>query len=115
MQTEATTPFINARWFLTKSGQRLGLLYNLNGGAIFISWTLFRMLPIPFQVSRLYFDFDNLIAAGGPAPFVTAVTVVVLVAVLNTKWYYLIFRGFFKLLSEVRSAKPDSSSDAKQR
>ncbi|KNC50421.1 transmembrane protein 56 [Thecamonas trahens ATCC 50062] len=109
--TEATTPLINARWFLTKTGARNSSLYTLNGVAIFVAWTFLRasmvvIAPIVFYRDWHHFGHDyptNIIIIG----------TTVAVGSLNLYWYYLIVRGLLKLLGLRGSAS--STASAKRR
>merc|ERR1719181_1938368 len=51
---EATTPFINGRWFLDKMGMKSSTIYIVNGIIIFLGWTALRVLMIMWMVWRLY-------------------------------------------------------------
>ena len=103
--TEATTPFINARWFLAKGGMRESGLYSLNGFAIFLSWLVFRITLVVLPPFVFYRDWDAVVYAN-PVTIGVIITVYIIIGILNSYWFYLISKGVLKLVGLVGSSKP---------
>eukprot|EP00300_Choanocystis_sp_HF-7_P031106 c40202_g1_i1.p1 GENE.c40202_g1_i1~~c40202_g1_i1.p1 ORF type:complete len:304 (-),score=42.93 c40202_g1_i1:19-930(-) len=107
--TETTTPFINARWFLAAWGWRDGLAYNWNGFAIWASWTVFRIVPLPLLYSILAPLAVKLVDAEEWFQLLIVCGIPSTIGVLNLFWYWLIFRGFIKVMRERWSGKRSAS------
>ena len=59
--TEATTPFVNFRWFLYETDLKNSSLYAVNGLVLWLSWFVIRIALIPFIVYKIYlwyFDYS---------------------------------------------------------
>jgi len=96
--TEATTPFVNQRWFFDKTGMKQSPLYVVNG---FIMWLGFLVMRVGFAPAifiTLHKDFDRIVGILG-APILYSVTAMMFAMVMtNTYWWFLISRGLLKAL-----------------
>ena len=59
---EASTPFVNGRWFLSRCGQRDSTLYVVNGLAMTLSFFVFRVLGFLWMGTRLVAQREGLLA-----------------------------------------------------
>ena len=96
---EASTPFVNARWFFAKTGVA-GLPYVLNGALMVLVFGGVRVLPLPYSTYLIgWRDLDALRAAYGPT-FATIFwrVLVPINACLQSYWFTLIVKGALKAL-----------------
>jgi len=98
MLTEATTPFVNARWLLDKAGKKDSTLYVWNGALMAAVWVAARILPFPPYFRMLRFaekatQQQLLPHALLRLPFFW---LPLLLASLNSYWFTLIVRGLVK-------------------
>jgi len=94
--TEATTPFVNQRWFFDKTGLRTSVLYVING---FIMWLGFLVLRIgisPAIFVSLYRDWTRVVLVLGYPMICSVVVMMASMVFTNTYWFYLISRGLYK-------------------
>eukprot|EP00955_Chlamydomonas_euryale_P083752 363887-Chlamydomonas_euryale.AAC.11 len=96
--TEATTPFINMRWWLDKAGRKTSPLYLYNGLCIFFGWIFFRLVSfVPF--------FYVVINQRDQLKFVHPMCVLIMyvfppaLTLLNIFWFSKILKGVVKGLS----------------
>lgn len=107
--SEATTPFVNARWWLDHSGAKASRLYAVNGLALLVTWTAARIASVfPFYVAVATNAAD--IAAVPLHARVLLLLVPALLWCLNVMWWMRIVRGAVKLLRRGVVAKAASGS-----
>ncbi len=98
---EASTPFINLRWFLEASGTRKTqpTLYLVNGGLMTLVWFIIRVLWPSLSVYLfLFVQFDQLYAVGISATAVLLGTSLV-GYFLQIFWFTKIVKGILKAIS----------------
>lgn len=97
MLAEATTPLVNARYFLDAAGLRSHWAYLANGLALTASWGLVRVLGFAaffVHLARHWADVQAL----SPACRLLLTTVPVLFSGLNLYWFGLLLKGAVKVL-----------------
>ncbi|VAH81206.1 unnamed protein product [Triticum turgidum subsp. durum] len=57
--TEATTPFVNLRWYLEVAGQKDHNLYLYNGLAMFVGWLIARIILFVYFFTHVYSHYDQ--------------------------------------------------------
>lgn len=107
---EATSPFINFRWFFDKSGMKLSspTLYLANGAMITVSWFALRICFYGYSIMKyVVFGWSELMSYGNHMH--TLVVVIGLAGgyVLQVIWFKKIFAGLKKALSAKSSSKSD--------
>lgn len=104
--TEATTPFVNTLWFLTKLDLKQTRIYRTNGLLLWIAWIVFRLDLLPFLLHRLWrvrsFGSDRY--PRGVKLFVAVA--LINMAVLNTYWFYRISLGLYRAFAPARKFRP---------
>ncbi|KAJ4751081.1 hypothetical protein LUZ62_085486 [Rhynchospora pubera] len=100
--TEATTPFVNLRWYLDLAGKKSSTLYLYNGLAMFFGWLVARILLFAYFFPHLYFHFDEVKNTFplGPYPLVTVPSVL---ALMNLFWFSKILKGAIKTLAKTKN------------
>ena len=99
LTSEASTPFINLRWFLLSFNMKLSKYFIYNWIAVIIIFSIFRILPILplwylFRIITLTQEWNNvkfwqkILCVGSSIPL----------DILNIYWYYLILKNSYKLL-----------------
>jgi hypothetical protein len=97
MLTEATTPFINQRFFFDKAGMKSGSLYLVNGLLMTVLWFILRVLMFGWLGWRLFLMREGIMAL----PFVhraVALSSYVVGYALQLFWFDKILRGALKAL-----------------
>ncbi|XP_074568749.1 uncharacterized protein LOC141825260 isoform X2 [Curcuma longa] len=102
--TEATTPFVNLRWYLDIAGQKNSNIYVYNGVALFFCWLIARILLFIYFFTHIFLNFDQ-VRTMFPLGFYSLLTVPPIVAVMNVVWFWKISKGMVKTLSKKRHAK----------
>jgi len=97
MLAEATTPFVNARYFLDVTGKRAHWSYVANGLALTLSWGLVRVLGFAAFFVHLATHWSD-VQALSPACRGLLTTVPVLFSGLNLYWFGLLLKGAAKVL-----------------
>jgi hypothetical protein len=97
MLAEATTPLVNARYFLDAVGLRSHALYILNGLALTASWFVVRVAGFAAFFWALWTHRAD-VAALSPLCRGLLSTVPVLFGGLNLYWFALLLRGVAKVL-----------------
>ncbi|CAL9782455.1 unnamed protein product [Musa acuminata subsp. burmannicoides] len=97
--TEATTPFVNLRWYLDLSGQKSSNTYIYNGVALFLGWLVARILLFIYFFTHMYLHFDQ-VKTIFPLRFYSLPTVPSMMVVMNVLWFRKIFKGMVKTLSK---------------
>uniref|UniRef100_A0ACD5W406 Uncharacterized protein n=1 Tax=Avena sativa TaxID=4498 RepID=A0ACD5W406_AVESA len=108
--TEATTPFVNLRWYLDVAGQKTRSLYLYNGLALFARWLVARIILFVYFFSHMYFHFDqvkSIFALG----FYSIMTVPPTLAVMNVFWFWKISKGMVKTLCMSKTHAGNGKTD----
>eukprot|EP00696_Hemimastix_kukwesjijk_P007675 gnl/Hemi2/19740_TR6551_c0_g1_i1.p2 gnl/Hemi2/19740_TR6551_c0_g1~~gnl/Hemi2/19740_TR6551_c0_g1_i1.p2 ORF type:complete len:271 (-),score=88.30 gnl/Hemi2/19740_TR6551_c0_g1_i1:185-997(-) len=100
--TEVTTPFVNIRWFLMKSGLRFSRYYDLNGVFMFLGFLLVRVMMTPYILRFLYLNKAAFLSCTNEILALCSIALS-LATVLNYYWFALIALGFIKLLFEKKT------------
>uniref|UniRef100_A0A0D9V745 TLC domain-containing protein n=1 Tax=Leersia perrieri TaxID=77586 RepID=A0A0D9V745_9ORYZ len=108
--TEATTPFVNLRWYLEVAGQKTQKLYLYNGLALFVGWLAARVILFIYFFTHMYFHFDQ-VKSIFTLGFVSLLTVPPALAVMNLFWFWKILKGMLKTLSKRRQHTENGKSD----
>lgn len=101
ISAEATTPFINMRYFLDTSGarQKWTTLYLVNGLLITFGWLIVRIIAPTIGIyTFLYGQFDQLLQQGPVATAILPFTVCC-GYLLQVFWFHKIVKGALKVLS----------------
>ncbi|KAL1198458.1 hypothetical protein V5N11_022639 [Cardamine amara subsp. amara] len=99
--SEATTPFVNLRWYLDTSGQKGSKAYTLNGIALFLGWLVARILLFIYFFVHMYLHFHQ-VKQVFPLGFYSLLTIPPALAMMNLLWFYKITKGLIKTLSKAR-------------
>ncbi|KAF7038312.1 hypothetical protein CFC21_048514 [Triticum aestivum] len=108
--TEATTPFVNLRWYLDVAGQKDHNLYLYNGLAMFVGWLIARIILFVYFFTHVYFHYDqvkSIFALG----FYGIMTVPPTLAVMNVFWFWKICRGLVRTLSKMKMHTANGKTD----
>jgi len=104
---EASTPFVNGRWFLEKAGMKKSSLYLGNGLAMAASFFVLRVVGFLWMGTRLVAQRKGLLGL----PFYKSgmlITAYSMGTVLQLFWFYKIARGAAKALGLTGTGKsPD--------
>jgi len=96
--SEATTPFVNLRWYLDKCSKKGSSAYLYNGLAMWFGFLFLRILPIPLSTYVFLTDFKFLCKSftliGGIGIFAVAFSGFC----LNMHWFFLMTKGVLKVL-----------------
>lgn len=98
--TEASTPFVNMRVFLTDLNLKDSPLFVANGIGMWLGFLIFRMpmiFCIPYYMLRYSYNYFKYEAP--LVHFIAASTVYLIISSLNVYWFYLITKGLLKALS----------------
>lgn len=101
--SEATTPFVNLRWYLDNSGQKGSKAYTLNGIALFLGWLVARVLLFIFFFVHMYLHFHQ-VKQVFPLGFYSLLTIPPALAVMNLLWFWKITKGLIKTLSKAKTS-----------
>lgn len=104
MLTEATTPFVNQRFFFDKAGMKASALYVANGLAMTLLWFLLRVLLFGWLGVRLYQMRASLWALP-PLHFCAAVFSYAVGYALQLYWFAKIAKGALKVLAGTPKSK----------
>ncbi|CAD6342098.1 unnamed protein product [Miscanthus lutarioriparius] len=107
--TEATTPFVNLRWYLDLAGRKGSKLYLYNGLALFVGWLVARIILFVYFFAHMYLHFDQ-VRTVFPLGFYSILTVPPLLSLMNLVWFWKICKGMVKTLCKMKqsvSAKTD--------
>ncbi|XP_008788028.2 TLC domain-containing protein 4-B-like isoform X2 [Phoenix dactylifera] len=102
--SEATTPFVNLRWYLDNAWQKSSKLYIYNGMALFLGWLVARILLFIYFFTHIYLHFDQVKTILPLGRYSLAIVPPVL-ALMNVFWFWKIFKGMMKTLSKKRHTK----------
>ncbi|CAA7033224.1 unnamed protein product [Microthlaspi erraticum] len=99
--SEATTPFVNLRWYLDTSGQKGSKAYTLNGIALFLGWLVARILLFIYFFVHMYFHFHQ-VKKVFPLGFYSLLSIAPALTVMNLIWFWKITKGLIKTISKAR-------------
>jgi hypothetical protein len=102
--TEATTPFVNMRWWLDKSDMKSSPLYFYNGVGLFVFWILARIVAFPPFFYVIYKQRDQIKYLSTYTKFLLYVFPIILTT-LNLWWFTKILKGVLKMLSKPRTKR----------
>ncbi|CAL4901348.1 unnamed protein product [Urochloa decumbens] len=102
--TEATTPFVNLRWYLDLAGRKGSKLYLYNGLALFVGWLVARIILFVYFFAHMYFHFDQ-VRSVFPLGFYSILTVPPVLSLMNLLWFLKICKGMVKTLSIAKQSK----------
>ncbi|GFP96377.1 transmembrane protein 56-b [Phtheirospermum japonicum] len=97
--SEATTPWINLRWYLDAAGMKRSTAYIINGVVIFLAWLVVRIILFIYMFCHvhLYYDQVKHVHTMGVALVILVPSVL---SVMNLIWFCKIFKGLKKTLSK---------------
>jgi len=106
--TEATTPFVNQRWFLEVLQKKSSPLYIINGLAMALGFLFIRTLIVPYYTgTALLYQYELASQYVRKAVLNTAIVGEIGICLLNNYWTYLIWKGLIKAVkSKGQTAKP---------
>lgn len=107
---EATTPFINARYFMDKAGMKDNKLYFYNGLLMTLLWFIFRVCGFTFLGYRIFASFHQLKTWPQTANVVGSWTAGY---ALQLFWFYKMVRGALKVLSKGKEGKETNAKQSK--
>jgi len=104
--TEATTPFINQRWFCSVTNMRESTLYLVNGLLMFLGWMVVRVGIMSYImwliISERQTGFSKMTLTMQAVAFPS----LALAWLLNMYWGYLIGKGFMKAVLGAGGSAP---------
>ncbi|XP_043699730.1 TLC domain-containing protein 4-B-like isoform X2 [Telopea speciosissima] len=97
--SEATTPTINLRWYLSTAGMKRSRVYLINGVAIFFSWLVARVLLFIYLFYHVYLHSYQVIQM---QPFIRFMVFGVpsMLFIMNLLWFAKIVKGLKKTLAK---------------
>ncbi|XP_073295977.1 uncharacterized protein [Primulina huaijiensis] len=104
LTSEATTPWINLRWYLDEAGMKNSRLYLTNGIIIFLSWLVARILLFVYLFYHTYVHYGQVkqMHASG---VVLVIVVPFIISVMNFVWFGKIFKGLKKTLAKRKKSQ----------
>jgi len=101
--TEATTPFVNLRWYLDLAGRKGSKLYLYNGLALFVGWLIARIILFAYFFAHMYLHFDQ-VRSVFPLGFYSILTVPPVLSLMNLLWFCKICKGMVKTLCKAKQS-----------
>ncbi|XP_062180980.1 uncharacterized protein LOC133885305 [Phragmites australis] len=101
--TEATTPFVNLRWYLDLAGRKGSNLYLYNGLALFVGWLVARIILFVYFFAHMYLHFDQ-VRTVFPVGFYSVLTVPPVLSLMNLVWFWKICKGMVKTLCKTKQS-----------
>ncbi|EDV22553.1 uncharacterized protein TRIADDRAFT_58892 [Trichoplax adhaerens] len=103
MLSEASTPFVNQRWFLDACKYERGTsIYVINGLLMTASFFLSRLCLAPIQYHVIYHYWQTGVLNAMTSLEVFALIILPAIAdVLNCYWFYKMLRGAFKIVTSL--------------
>ncbi|RDD43691.1 Transmembrane protein 56 [Trichoplax sp. H2] len=103
MLSEASTPFVNQRWFLDACKYERGTsIYVINGLLMTASFFLSRLCLAPIQYHVMYHYWQTGVLNAMTSLEVFALIILPAIAdVLNCYWFYKMLRGAFKIVTSL--------------
>lgn len=102
--SEATTPFVNLRWYLDASGQKGSKAYTLNGIALFLGWLVARILLFIYFFVHMYSHFHQ-VKQVFPLGYYSLIAVGPVLSTMNLLWFWKITKGLIKTISKAMGKK----------
>ncbi|KAL0400217.1 UNVERIFIED_CONTAM: hypothetical protein Sradi_2365000 [Sesamum radiatum] len=99
LASEATTPWINLRWYLDAAGMKRSNAYIVNGVVIFIAWLVARILWFVYLFYHVYLHFDQ-VKQMHTTGIMLVLLVPALLSIMNLLWFRKIFKGLQKTLAK---------------
>ncbi|KAI3457680.1 hypothetical protein Pfo_014343 [Paulownia fortunei] len=97
--SEATTPWINLRWYLNAAGMKRSRAYIINGVVIFLAWLVARILLFIYLFYHAYLYYDQVKQVHTIGVLLVLLIPAVL-SVMNLIWFCKIFKGLKKNLAK---------------
>jgi len=110
---EATTPFVNLRFFLDKAGMKNSSIYLINGIMMTVLWFLLRVVLVAWVGFRFY-AMRKQIFSLPPLHISTMVLLYVVGFSLQLLWFRKIVKGALKALAGSRHSKPNRTCESPQ-
>ncbi|OEL19168.1 hypothetical protein BAE44_0019814 [Dichanthelium oligosanthes] len=108
--TEATTPFVNLRWYLDLAGRKGSKLYIYNGLALFVVWLVARIILFVYFFAHMYIHFDQ-VRTVFPLGFYSMLTVPPVLSLMNLLWFWKICKGIVKTLCKAKQQSASVKTD----
>lgn len=105
LATEASTVFLNIRWYLYHCEYANTTLYKLNGIVMTIVFFTFRVAMFPFHCWMVYRHAFNLYEHFGLLLPGLSITGLLTAGILNHYWFGLMIKGMLKLFSDKNAKK----------
>uniref|UniRef100_A0A0E0DT73 TLC domain-containing protein n=1 Tax=Oryza meridionalis TaxID=40149 RepID=A0A0E0DT73_9ORYZ len=102
--TEATTPFVNLRWYLDLAGRKDSKLYLYNGVALFAGWLVARVILFVYFFAHVYLHFDQ-VRTVFPLGFYSMMAVPPAMSAMNLLWFRKICKGMVKAMSSANRSQ----------
>jgi hypothetical protein len=102
--TEASTPFVNMRWFLHESGMKEGSLYLINGLLMILVFFVCRIVPTPFIFYKFIVQWNDMVSQNFPVVFAT-ILLPIMITTLNYYWFYKMISGLISVLTKKSDSK----------
>ncbi|KAJ9167414.1 hypothetical protein P3X46_022068 [Hevea brasiliensis] len=99
--SEATTPFVNLRWYLDVAGKKSSKMYICNGVLLFLGWLVARILLFICLFTHMFIHFDQ-VKKIFPLGFYSILSAAPIMAVMNVVWFWKIAKGLIKTLSRTK-------------
>ena len=103
MLTEATTPFVNQRWFFDKSGMKEGNLFVANGLLMTLLWFALRVCLFGWLGYRIFGPMRKSLLALPSLHLFCGLFSYTVGYALQLFWFSKIFKGALKVLSGPKS------------
>ncbi|KZV16629.1 hypothetical protein F511_12085 [Dorcoceras hygrometricum] len=100
--SEATTPWINLRWYLDEAGMKNSHLYLMNGIMIFLAWLVARIILFVYLFYHIYEHYGQVMQIHTTGAALVLV-VPPIISVMNLIWFGKIFKGLKKTIAKKKS------------
>eukprot|EP00899_Mesostigma_viride_P015246 jgi/Mesvir1/23722/Mv18667-RA.1 len=105
LATEFTTPFLNNRWYLDKTGRKTHSIYVINGFGIWLSWLVVRVFMMFLLFVKMWVYLEEIRMTPGICQFLVLLTPTSLFF-LNMFWFYKITLGLMKAVRASMNLPP---------
>jgi len=111
--TEASTPLVNLRWFLTVLGhEKNSVLYILNGVAMMAVFATVRVLVVPlfiyFMLKRDRQSFDREQTSARAFFYLTTICM----WIMNARWFSMMINALLSMLTKSKQQQEDAAAEA---
>jgi hypothetical protein len=109
--TEASTPLVNLRWFLSESNLKESRLYIIVGLLMTLVFFVARILFMPYTLYLLLSNPNILNTLSTYRAFCDGIVggaVFVSIYILNIYWFYLMMRGLYRIAHQFLSNRRKS-------